>query len=71
MERHRQEPEIREMSEDTLRRIVHIIGESSAADGGCKAAAERLVRDGLGILRWNKQRLFIITDAGRFAMESV
>lgn len=37
-------------------------------DGGAKAAARRLEKDGLAIVRWNTERLFIITDLGRSLM---
>lgn len=40
----------------------------SPGDGGAKAVAERLEKDGLAIVRWNTERLVIITDAGRAAM---
>ncbi|MBK3780002.1 hypothetical protein G3A43_07015 [Paraburkholderia aspalathi] len=39
-----------------------------AGDGGAKATATRLEKDGLAILRWNNERILVITDAGRAAM---
>jgi hypothetical protein len=37
-------------------------------DGGAKAAAKRLEADGFARVRWNTERLLIITEAGRRAM---
>ena len=53
---------------------VLVAGEPSkgmvlpAGDGGAKATAKKLEKDGLAIVRWNTDRLFVITDAGRAAM---
>lgn len=38
-----------------------------AGDGGAKATARRLEKDGLATVRWNTQRIFVITEAGRQA----
>ena len=38
-------------------------------DGGAKAAAMKLQSAGLAIVRWNTERLVVITAAGRAAME--
>lgn len=40
----------------------------SAGDGGAKATAKRLERAGLVHVRWNTERILVITDAGRALM---
>jgi hypothetical protein len=39
-----------------------------AGDGGAKATAKRLEKDGFAIVRWNTQRILVITEAGRAAV---
>jgi len=41
-----------------------------AGDGGARAAAKRLEKDGYAIVRWNTERLLIITEAGRAAVSA-
>jgi hypothetical protein len=45
-----------------------LLGEG---DGGAKSAALRLQKEGLAILRWNRERIFVITDAGRMAISEL